>query len=469
MSQTIQERIEAALIARFPTDGPISRVALEQSDLPSGIRHFLLQSLDRRVHLASTGMLGKGGGWIDVNHPVLQEVATRLSEELREAGQFPQADWQKAVSQSVDVQLAYLQQPARALAEFAFSAGSSTLPASDLRRRTGYFSDYPYMAKAVDAWLAKRDEQHIDRNAFESAMRHLDCRLTDDYSEQQWMQLLGPLVETMQFAGVKPAGLPVPMVTRFFDAKERPAIADLVRSAAALHRAEMITLPSLSDIIQKAFENERLQEAEHNTPAAGESNPEPSQPIAANEPGAPKASSSPVEPLSTEGHSPEAESSQPLPLWKRFQQRVDGPEAGAPASISPKDAGSQPLWKSFEKPTGSRPGAPSLSTTHEPARGPETRARPDPVPIRQAPRLEAQHIVLGTAVRSRDRFIRDLFDGNEDMYSDVMEDLAQAPGWTEASSIIADRVFRPNRIDIYSDVAVDFTNAVEARYSGLQS
>ncbi len=50
-----------------------------------------------------------------------------------------------------------------------------------------------------------------------------------------------------------------------------------------------------------------------------------------------------------------------------------------------------------------------------------------------------------------------------------MDVLAEAPDWSSASSIIAERVFKPHRIDIYSDVAVDFTNAVEARYSGMPS
>ena len=77
--------------------------------------------------------------------------------------------------------------------------------------------------------------------------------------------------------------------------------------------------------------------------------------------------------------------------------------------------------------------------------------------------------MLGTAVRSRERFIHALFDKNESMYREVMDVLAEAPDWSSASSIIAERVFKPHRIDIYSDVAVDFPNAVEARYSGMPS
>jgi len=47
-----------------------------------------------------------------------------------------------------------------------------------------------------------------------------------------------------------------------------------------------------------------------------------------------------------------------------------------------------------------------------------------------------------------------------------MELLSEAPDWTTASQLIANEVFRPYKVDIYSEAAVDFTNAVEARYSG---
>jgi hypothetical protein len=153
-------------------------------------------------------------------------------------------------------------------------------------------------------------------------------------------------------------------------------------------------------------------------------------------------------PPSTPAATPE-ESPSSLPLWKRFQQRTDD----SPATPSADDA-AQPLWKSFKK--------------DAPAPAPEA-AGSSPIPVREAPRLENQHVVLGTAVRHRERFIRDLFDGDEVAFRSVMASLADAPDWATASATIANEVFRPYRIDIYSATAVDFTNAVEARYSGTPS
>lgn len=413
--------------------------------------------------------------WIDPEDPALQTAADQTAGMLFESAQFPAAEWDRAASQATVALLEYLQEPAHALAEFAYPTGNRSVPANDLRRRTGYFSDYPYMARAVDAWLEQRQTGMVDRAAFESAMRHLDARMTDDHGTDQWMSLLQPMIDLVTFAGIQPVGLPVSMVTRFFEAKDRSALAALIQSAAAVHHAEIITVPSLREIIDKGLENERLRAAQ-----AATATPEAPAPAAPD-----LGSATESAPAAASGGSDE----QPLPLWKRFQQRVDhqsgaagANESGTSPSGNPAaESGGQPLWKSFEKPAqGASAAAHAASapqTQHVPAddtfaESPADEADSGPsadVPVQEAPRLEAQHIVLGTAVRSKDRFVRALFDHDEEMYREVMEELAEAPDWSSASAIIAQRIFKPYRIDIYSDVAVDFTNAVEARYSGMPS
>jgi hypothetical protein len=46
----------------------------------------------------------------------------------------------------------------------------------------------------------------------------------------------------------------------------------------------------------------------------------------------------------------------------------------------------------------------------------------------------------------------------------VLRRLAEADNWNEASQIIASDIFRKHKVNIYSDAAVHFTNAVESRF-----
>lgn len=123
-----------------------------------------------------------------------------------------------------------------------------------------------------------------------------------------------------------------------------------------------------------------------------------------------------------------------LPLWKRFQAEDTDRQV--------HEAG-QPLWKKF---AGS-----ATSRTHVTSG------------------TDSSDVVLGSAIAQKDRYLRDLFEGNSESFIAVMNALCDSPDWSSASKIIADQVFRPYRVDIYSDVAVEFTNAVESRYSELKN
>ena len=453
MSESIEQRVATAIFACLPGNEPVSRTALSSADIPQGIQHFLLQTLDRRVFLEVNRLTERMPQWLDATHPAASSLGESFADLLYPAGQFPVEEWKKAVPQAVQAVSAYLQQPTAALVSFAFPAEAPTVPAVDLVRRSGYFKGYPYMATAVEAWLQQRASRHVDRTAFESAMHELDCRLTTDYGTEAWMTLLQPLTAMVRFAGVQPDGLPVPMALRFFEGKRRTGIAASIRAAAKAHNAGMITLASLRDLIE-------------NGPAQGTGNDSLS-PVNT----APPQHEQPQGPGSS-GEPRRASDGPPMPLWKRFQQRLEGDasDQSADTAASPSAYHPQPLWKSFGHQGGTErrtdDGAQPIVDDTGPTGGSgNTGNRTNASLLPQ----DLPAVVLGAAVQYRDRFVRDLFDGNEDAFHETMIYLSAAPDWTVASAIIADRIFRPYRIDIYSDVAVDFTNAVEARYTGHQS
>ncbi len=265
MTEQLQRRLEETLHEQFSGTDHVAVSKLRDAELPNGIQHFLARSLQRRIQLEAREALESLNGWIDTDHEPFNEIVGDTADALLVAARYPEKEWNRACSQAISALLAYLQEPARALAEFAYPAGMTSVPANDLRRRTGYFEDYPYMSRAVDAWLEQRATNEIDRPAFESAMHHLDVRMTEDHGVEEWVALLQPMIDLSSYAGIEPAGLPVPMVGRFFEAKRRPVLAALVRQAAAVHGSEMITVPSLKEIIEKGLENERFHESQGET------------------------------------------------------------------------------------------------------------------------------------------------------------------------------------------------------------
>ena len=138
-----------------------------------------------------------------------------------------------------------------------------------------------------------------------------------------------------------------------------------------------------------------------------------------------------------------------MPLWKKFRQNLSSADERDGGQARTESAGGKALWESFDDPRHPQESPPTSDGGLAAA-----------VPV------DVAGMVLGGAHDRTDAYVRELFDGNKEHFNRVMIHLAEAPDWTSASSIIADEVFKAFRIDIYSDIAVDFTNAVEARYSG---
>lgn len=127
------------------------------------------------------------------------------------------------------------------------------------------------------------------------------------------------------------------------------------------------------------------------------------------------------------------------PLWRRIarQQGVEIVES-APRE-APAESGAAPLWQRFTEP------ADALAHPAPPG--------PDGVERR----------VLGeTAADLRAWFVAELFGGDAEDYRRTLAALDGARTWTDATQIIARDVFQRHRVNIYSDPAVAFTDAVEA-------
>ena len=176
--------------------------------------------------------------------------------------------------------------------------------------------------------------------------------------------------------------------------------------------------------------------AEAETETAGE--PEEAQPS-----DAPGADADPA------GPEPEDE-----PLWMRLAR-----ERGAePQPPPPADADEDtPLWKRFaESDLAERLPDPEPS----PLDPPTAAASGAPGPLDD---LEAR--VLGDdAHERRDWFVAELFGGSAGDYRQTLAAIDRAPSYTDATAVISAEVLRKRSVSPYTDCAVAFIDAVQARF-----
>ncbi len=124
---------------------------------------------------------------------------------------------------------------------------------------------------------------------------------------------------------------------------------------------------------------------------------------------------------------------EPMPLWRRFQLQQARGVIEVPTTALPR-------WMQFyQQPPAAPSTEPTLDAVERAVLGPE-------------------------GIRNRELFIQALFGGDFASYAQVLQQLYRASTWAEASQIIAQEVFRRYQVNIYSEPAVAFTEAVERRY-----
>ena len=151
--------------------------------------------------------------------------------------------------------------------------------------------------------------------------------------------------------------------------------------------------------------------------------------------------------------SPDQPESEPEdePLWARLARERGAAQAASPPAET--NSASQPLWKQFANDSGA--AEPSEAPSVPPAR---------PLPSADPTLAELEAYVLSEGAQHRAWYLQHLFGGDGQSYRAALTALAAATTWTEATQVIATDVFRKHRVEIYSDPATSFTDAVEARF-----
>ena len=370
--------------------------------------------------------------WFDAYHPEVRRAQELFSDALARRGQFPAEEWVPALERSVRNVVSYHVRPARTLLEFLYAKETDVYTPAGLKRKTAFFSPYPYLPERLDELEDERQIDAINRVSAAELLREIDEHILSERDIEAWMRWLTPLSELVAAAG-EDRGVPTELIVAFFRDKRAKHLEDAFERLLEDEGISFIEGEELASLIHREMEPERDEDEE--SPAVSVLSEE----NAVEPPPAPEPA-----PARDEG---------PVPLWKQFQHYPStGRSSPAPAErpdpkpVEAPSPDARPLWTRFAR-GRSRTGG--EATSHE-----------KPGNLR-----DLEEAVLGEGGwEKRSYYIRTLFGGSQADYQAVLEKLSRARSWSEASRIIAEEVFRRNRVNIYSDPAVSFTDAVEARF-----
>ncbi|HHP7239634.1 hypothetical protein [Longibacter sp.] len=466
MSRSIADPLYERLLSSYPPEQAYARSDVDRGPMPDPIRHFLLHLLRHQSRHESRRLRRAGSDWVAYDAPEVRKALSELQDVLSRHARIPEEEWTGALQQACRYVSAYLLQPTPVLTDFVFGKQTGALPLDRIRWRMQFFEAYTYLQNAVEAYAERKNLEAFDRSTFQRFLLKIDQRLTSEYTREQWMDLLQPLLHLTQTATGRDE-VPIQPMQGFFQDKGHDRALRRLQQLEADGQSRIGASGLRRILTEQRTTDERAPEAE---------------PLRSSDP-------APWEEEDWGLGSPAAgqRDDGATPLWKRFQQ---GPASRSSRGNGAPDGSDQPLWAQYRRSRaagGSRSESPreeSLPSpfdaedpvddarTRDDATGsmPKTDEGPAGQPVSVSGNEKADMQALEQSVFGKSNppqrgvFVRQLFDGDLDDYEQVLLRLDTADSWGEASQIIARDVFRAHKINIYSDAAVHFTNAVEQRF-----
>lgn len=504
MPNATAKALEQRLLSAFPPNQPYVPDDWRTAAVPRVVQSFLLHRLLEKIDEVVHNMRQEEMAWVNDNDPGLESARAAFEDALRANGQIPESAWSKLVRQASHIGISYLVRPVPTATAYLFEGRDTTLSVAYIAYRMQALAPYEYLRQGLDAYARHRDVQRLDAKTFRETLTKVDRLLTRDYSPDRWLDTLAPLFEATE-AAYGERGCPVRVLHPFFAHKEQSTYADRLRKfdddrtlteeglrtvLSGRRPTQTATTPNTSPTSPSAAPETR--EAPASSSSSDAPDPDPSTRDASydedDHPWGDRASR--TAPASERDEATESKSSadaedrpfestwgvpgKPRPLDTDTDHSSSNSTSAFPQNANDQSEGPTPRWKQFKS---SKRTETSSQNTTEGSNTPrwqqfksgaskqraEQAAASDNPSLDRVEALEAEVFGQANAER-RGLFLRQLFNNSTEHYAHVLDRLNDAASWNEASQIIAQDVFRRNKINIYSDAAVNFTNAVERNY-----
>ena len=447
-TRSLADALSERLLDAFPADQAYTKADWAADAMPSPLRHYLTHLL-RHHHRRETRQLRRARtDWVNYDHPEMEQAAQAFLDATEQHLQVPRDQWADTLRTAARRTTGYLVRPVPTLMSFIFEDTAGAVPVPQVQWRMRFFGPYAYLRNAVQAFADKQDRDAFTPDAFERVLQRVDERMTADFDADRWLDLLDPLFDTARCATDRPQ-VPLPLLQTFFEEKNADTLVERVITYGRTEDADAVAPDTLRQLIDAA------------PPEAPSSKPPDEQPDAPDAPLAPDLHM-PSDATSTSDSNSSEAAPEATPMWKQFEQNASQRRTETDAS----DDEAQPLWAQFQqRPSDSSPEPSPSSSSPDPAPSSDGRSPASPTPDPDDDLSVLEREVFGPShTPKREVYIDTLFDGDRSAYQKVLRRLRTAESWSKASQIISNDVFRPYQVNIYSDAAVHFTNAIEATF-----
>lgn len=464
-----------------------------------GIPDFVLKRI--RIELENN-MLGSlditKTDWVDMNSPEAKTAWKDFVDVIIDKTRLPMSYASSVFENCLDDIISILSEPRKNIPRLIFDQ-ETELNAEQIQKRSEIIVVYDYLAQALIRYMNKKGLETLSKDKAARIITQLDIRLTENLGPLNWAQTLDPLFELTDDA------VDSELLRRFFEEKGKTVWADrfdketqLVTKARIINiltrpeneeissssshiedepevlERESEKMESLSDSIpeftesphveEKANEIEEFTDTQRKTDDVLSDDHVSSQ---RNDTAGISAENQKETSKKEEEHSELLENKKnesvlgtsvdedEIPIWKRF------------ISDKKKD---ESLLKKFDRNNlmaGDNDSGKTLADKLAESQSDKTINNTSGAKhkVDNYTRRKDQFIFLYNTVKDQEiLFIKRLFRGDQEDFMEAIDLISQCQTWQEASKYISTEIFRKNMINIYSEIAIDFTDRLQSYF-----
>lgn len=401
---------------------------------------------------------------------------------------FPREEFLSLLENAIHFLENYLCRPQWTIEHFVFESGGR-MSARDVVSKLDCTVDYAYFRTLIQKIMQRRGTRDISAEEFRTMLIRIDDQIVKQHNARELALLAKPIFDFLLLRDTPPdVSIPLKPILVFFEDKKMNILRDYIESICRIRRRTEITLDELTTLVEDLY----LGQTTPPVPppqAVAQKEPQPADtPAAVTDDGGGEAPGTPPEgpsdtpgqhdgatSLPAESEEAEAPESGPLPPADEFQGYEPTIEIQAPSILDffteePDGRDDGPLPEEV-RPQKNLP-APRDDTPPPPA------AQVPPAPRPEKPRVPQSYERLFTGSEppagltdlreiiqghNRSRFVKRLFDRNEDRYEDAITSLNNSGSWRDAS-LLLNSLYMTNGLDPFDPDVVEFTDAIHRRY-----
>ena len=375
----------------------------EEAGFPDLLRSWVVTLLEHQLKETVAPPMTE---WADLDQEATREAWKAFLAAAARRVRLPRVYVQPVMQTALGDVLEQLLQPRVAIPHMLFGTESER-SLQEVREKAQDVLVHGRLAEAVVRYMERREMDRLTREQCVQIVSKVDSALLARETPESMLEQLHPLYELFGHDAVDPT-----LLALFFGDKEMDAFSNRFEEMGSAVEKE-----TLLHMLREEMEGGER------SPALAAAAPETPSPVS---PQAPTV-------VPPQAPTPEAPPS-PETAWPAAPKAP--PPAPSEDSILPSPAPEPletPIWQRFIQPESAEPGG-------------------------------HRDRIAQWLQNDRGRFIEEIFGGAEDGYELALDELAEIESWRYATHYIQREIFDRNRVNMYGEAAIDFTDLLQSYF-----